>query len=143
MNILELLFILFIGISTILWINRLEKEKCECSEDSRRSQIKNWWIFMVIFSTFLYLISFLINDNDVIKIISGIVAFINLIFVIISFIYILNLRKKKCECSDTAGQKILYIYDIIALLFLGFAIITLVIGIPTIMMLSNNKKTKK
>jgi len=98
---------------------------------------------MVIFSTFLYLISFLINDNDVIKIISGIVAFINLIFVIISFIYILNLRKKKCECSDTAGQKILYIYDIIALLFLGFAIITLVIGIPTIMMLSNNKKTKK
>jgi Mn2+/Fe2+ NRAMP family transporter len=144
MNILATLIYLFVGISTILWIDRLEKEKCVCSEDLRRSQIKNWWTFMIIFVVISFIISLIIKeDNQAVQFLTLGVSLVGFVFVVISLIYIVNLRKKKCECSDSIGRDILFAYDILILLLVGLLVLTFILGVLSALVLSTDKKIKK
>ena len=144
MNILATLIYLFVGISTILWIDRLEKEKCVCSEDLRRSQIKNWWTFMIIFVVISFIISLIIKeDNQAVQFLTLGVTLVGFVFVVISLIYIVNLRKKKCECSDSIGRDILFAYDILILLLVGLLVLTFILGVLSALVLGTDKKIKK
>ena len=144
MNILATLIYLFVGISTILWIDRLEKEKCVCSEDLRRSQIKNWWTFMIIFVVISFIISLIIKeDNQAVQFLTLGVSLVCFVFVVISLIYIVNLRKKKCECSDSIGRDILFAYDILILLLVGLLVLTFILGVLSALVLGTDKKIKK
>jgi len=144
MNILATLIYLFVGISTILWIDRLEKEKCVCSEDLRRSQIKNWWTFMIIFVVISFIISLIIKeDNQAVQFLTLGVSLVGFVFVVISLIYIVNLRKKKCECSDSIGRDILFAYDILILLLVGLLVLTFILGVLSALVLGTDKKIKK
>ena len=120
--IIQLLF----GISIIYWLDNLEKKNCKCSEDIRRTYIKNWWIILIIWNTIIFgneLINVNFKQNTIISILAPIIGIINLIFVFVSLVYITNLRKINCKCSQTFGEELLYTYDIITIVLLGFGVI--------------------
>lgn len=120
--IIQILF----GLSIIYWLDNLEKKNCKCSDDIRKSYIKNWWIILMIWNTIVFgneLINVDFRKNAVFNVMAFIVGIINLIFVFVSLIYIINLRKIKCKCSDAFGRDLLYAYDIITIVLLGFGLI--------------------
>lgn len=125
-KIISYILILFFGISTIIWIDNLEKNKCKCSEDIRRSYIKNWWIFLISWNTLilgLHLVDINLSNNNIMKGLLLLLSFINLIAIFVSLAYIIKLRKSNCTCSSGSGQNILLSYDIIVLLLLGFSLL--------------------
>lgn len=117
---------IILGLSIIYWLDNLEKKNCKCSEDIKRSYIKNWWIILIIWNTIVFgneLINVDFRKNAVFNVMAFIVGFINLIFVFISLVYINNLRKIKCKCSKAFGRDLLYAYNIITIILLGFFLI--------------------
>lgn len=125
-KIISYILILFFGISTVIWIDKLEKNKCKCSEDIRRSYIKNWWIFLISWNTLILGLQLLINaklNNNIMNGLLILIAIINLITVFVSLTYIVKLRKSNCKCSAGHGRNILLSYDILVLLFIGFSLL--------------------
>lgn len=125
-KIISYMLLLFFGISTVVWIDKLEKSNCKCSEDVRRSYIKNWWIFLISWNTLilgLHLINNNLSNNYIMKGLLLLISFINLIAVFVSLAYIIKLRRSECTCSAGHGRNILLSYDIIVLLIIGFSLL--------------------
>ena len=116
--------IIYLSYLYIKYINKLEKEKCGCSEDIKRNIIKNF-SYLILISWILFIIFFFICPiNNIKKIMySKIFNLINLIIIgiygWILFSYSKKLIDESCKCSDDwlrdAMQYQSYIYIFISL----------------------------
>ena len=117
----------------IKWIDNIEKNKCKCSENYKRNYIKYGWYFIIII-TLLSLIINIINhiyaniiiDYDLLKLIY------NLIYVyviILTILYIYDLKTKKCICSEGYSREVAYYYSIIELILYLFSIFGFIISL--------------
>jgi hypothetical protein len=101
----------------IIWINKLEKLECKCSDTKERNYIKFGWYFIIVISVISLIIHILNNfykkfmfDYELYKLIY------TLLFgsvIIITIYYIYELKKKKCTCSEDYKREIAYYYSII------------------------------
>jgi hypothetical protein len=121
-----IIFVYFINVVlyfiTFSWIVILEKNKCECSNNWKREFIK---YFLLIFISYIILsILFqLTNTNSIVfNYIKYILYVAEIVFIIITFIYIQELIKNKCECSKMIQRDITYIYTIVDIIVILLSI---------------------
>ena len=99
---------------TFSWIIILEKYKCDCSKDWKREFIK-YFILVLILYILISIISNFISTplNSILEYIKYVVYIGELFFIVITFIYIQELIKNKCECSNMMQRDITLVYTIV------------------------------
>lgn len=120
-----------INFMALQWILKLEQISCKCSENWKRDYIKyvlyGWFLYIlvpIIFNLYELFTGETLSSSsifDIIKLIFGLFFIAN---VIISIMYISELKETKCSCSEDIRRETYYYYQIIssflfALTFLG------------------------
>ena len=123
--VLNLLLVLTPPIIGLIWILKLKKEKCLCSENWMREYINYYYIFIITYTiTMLILFSIygpLFNNNF--PLIFLLLLNITSYFIIVYYIHML--KYNKCKCSESVKREILYIWYIIKLILAPIALFTL------------------
>jgi hypothetical protein len=126
---------------TLQWIHKLEKIKCLCSDDYKRDVIKYYlyiYLATLAITGVLGIISVFVNisKNNVfnflkpfINIFRGLMSIFTLISMIMSVIYITNLKAIDCKCSEDIRREVYYIWSILSLVISGIVIIFSIITI--------------
>lgn len=102
---------------TFSWIVLLEKNKCDCSKNWKRDFIKYYILsmilFIVIYGVYEVLSAYkLVKNYDYVFDFLRYVMFISEIgFVSIVFIYIRDLIRKRCKCSESPNRDISLFYS--------------------------------
>lgn len=93
----------------LYYVNELEKDNCECSENWKRDFIKVSSIVIGVFS--IVLLFTLFN----VRIVAGLFSLLNIAHLIISISYFVRLKRSKCLCSKD-WKRYFLLYPIIGLL---------------------------
>jgi|LauGreDrversion4_2_1035121.scaffolds.fasta_scaffold15447_7 hypothetical protein len=113
----------------ILWIFALKyimdlEKYCKCSDNWKRDYVKYSLMIFIIFLTFKVL-----NRTNLIKINKYLLSFIillNCVFTVITLLYINELKKEACECSDTEMRSILEIVSYVRLVIMMIGLISFI-----------------
>ena len=158
-SIILLSAILAININAFLWISKLEKINCECSNNYMRNYIKYFLYFMIpiiiiqlCLAILFTIIVFYMNMNNItsisklynlnyisykaISFLMYIVFYIGILFTIcyiinvcFVIIYINKLKESNCECSEDIRREVYWIYNIIMASIYCISIIQILISI--------------
>ena len=132
-----LIGLLYLSYSYIKYVNKLEKEKCKCSEDTKREMVRNF-SYLILISWALLIIALVVCPPKQIDILlkNKLVSLLNIIIIgaygYLLFSYSKKLINESCECSESwvreAMQYHSYVY--IGLCFVSFMslLIRLLIG---------------
>jgi hypothetical protein len=138
------LIALIINVYAIVWIYKLETIDCKCSNNWMRTYIKYYLhaIIPIMSITLLINIYLYFNDltyrditNDLFttyRVIAGFVNFFGLVNIIISIIFINELKKINCECSEDIKREVYFIYNIIMASMISITILIALMSIPLI-----------
>ena len=132
--------ILIFGFFILNWLHSLDKNpKCECSNDNKKTYIKLWWFFLIIYNLsvvimFLFSDSNSISDyialNDLLIGVNTIFGIFSIVILFITYLYINKLKKINCKCSFGKTETFLYYYTkisiIILISFIAFFILSLI-----------------
>lgn len=161
--------ILIINIGAVMWIHKLEKIKCACSESYMRSYIKyflyifillsiinisiNIFIMMFIYtyginkymSAMARLADKLADNHDIVTItwiLNGMYTIFALGNIVFSIIFIYKLKEMNCECSEDVRREVFWIYNIILASFqaIVIALAILMLIVAVIFSFNDNKK---
>jgi uncharacterized membrane protein len=102
-----------------MYIRELEKIGCECSRDWKRDFI---YIYVCIFIPLAIIRIFHVLPG----VVTALIGALTIAFIIIVFLYIHELKKKKCECSVSDTRKVLEIVNYVQLGLLGLVIIVII-----------------
>jgi hypothetical protein len=115
---------------TYTYVDKLEKLGCACSESQYRSYIKSYSIFLIIylFATMLMPASAIADMfGDVgtyaYMVIRPLVSVATIVFIVLTVMYLRDLVNKKCQCSEDIRREVLYIYYIIEVILISFAVL--------------------
>ena len=135
--------ILMININASMWINKLEKIKCACSDSYMRSYIKYFLYILIPISIFNIVMNLYLYFNNmdasginkyfskttllVLNIVNVIFVLYALINIVIAIIFINKLKELNCECSEDIRREVYWIYNIVmaSLICIMFSIIIL------------------
>ena len=135
--------ILIININASMWINKLEKIKCACSDSYMRSYIKYFLYILIPISIFNIVMNLYLYFNNmdasginkyfskttllVLNIVNVIFVLYALINIVIAIIFINKLKELNCECSEDIRREVYWIYNIVmaSLICIMFSIIIL------------------
>jgi len=137
--IILLIIILLININASMWIAKLEKLNCACSDNFMRNYIKYFLFVMIpaiIVQLFVAIYMYSNNINSICmsntmlmfvgfsRFIFGIFYIIN---ICIAIIYINRLKELNCECSEDIRREVYWIYNIILAAILCIYILMLIV----------------
>jgi len=141
-----------ININAIMWIIKLEKINCACSEHWMRKYIE-YYLYAIIPIQVLNIIiwiglystnnikefNFYNTKNTLLRIylsFTQIMAFFGFINIFIVIIFINRLKEINCHCSEDIKREVYYIYNIVQLSIVCIYIFFAIIGI--FLFLNNN-----
>ena len=109
----------------IIWLERLKKISCQCSDISwYKKYINFYFIFIIIYTIIIILFNiFIINklnnfETFKARLLLGIFMYIyNLVSYFIIIYYIYKLKEIKCKCSRLINREIIYIWYIVLFIF--------------------------
>ena len=138
---------LLINIGALLWLQKLEKINCACSEHWMRNYIKYYLFIIVpiffinlIINVYVYLSNMSINElnnNNLFifyKTFSNIVSLFGIANIFIVIIFINKLKEINCECSEDIKREVYWIYNIILAAFICLTILLILVGLPLSLM---------
>lgn len=148
LNIIGGIVAIIINVNALVWLNKLETIKCECSGHWMREYIKYYLYVAIpvfIINLIIYLYAFAANDysvllsnnNPVMSIYRGFVGIVSLfgfVNIFIAIIFINKLKELNCECSEDIKREIYWIYNIILASIILLVIIFMLISIPFVIM---------
>jgi len=125
---------------TFSWIIMMEKGHCECSNNWKRTFIKVYIISMIcfIFITCIFYLAQYMNYfteltskyENILNILKYFVLVAEIIFVAIVFIYIRDLIKNKCSCSESLNRDITLVYSTVdGVIMILSLVLIIIIGI--------------
>ena len=138
------LIALIINVYAIVWIYKLETIDCKCSNNWMRTYIKYYLHAIIpimsitlLINIYLYFNELTYSDikNDLFtfyRVIAGFVNFFGLVNIIISIIFINELKKINCECSEDIKREVYFIYNIIMASIISITILIALMSIPLI-----------
>lgn len=106
------------------YIYKLHQIGCMCAEDWRRNVIMYFIIFLII--VFLLKISGVINNKSFSPFIMTIYFILTVVFVMIVYHYINDLKTKHCTCSEDTARTLLEYINYIQIALLSIVIILMV-----------------
>ena len=139
------LIALIINVYAIVWIYKLETIDCKCSNNWMRTYIKYYLHAIIpimsitlLINIYLYFNELTYRDitNDLFtfyRVIAGFVNFFGLVNIIISIIFINELKKINCECSEDIKREVYFIYNIIMASIISITILIALMSIPFIL----------
>lgn len=153
LNIIGGIVAIIININALVWLNKLETIKCECSGHWMREYIKYYLYVAIpvfIINLIIYLYAFAANDysvllsnnNPVMSIYGGFVGIVSLfgfVNIFIAIIFINKLKEINCECSEDIKREVYWIYNIILASIILLVIIFMLISIPFVVMSMKNR----
>jgi len=138
---------IIINVSALMWLQKLEKLNCACSEHWMRNYIKYYlYIIIPIFfielivNTYAYVADISIKDihnNDLFifyRSFTGIVSLFATANIFIVIIFINRLKELNCECSEDIKREVYWVYNIVLAAIIGLAILFMLIGLPLALM---------
>jgi hypothetical protein len=151
-NIVSGIIAIIININALVWLNKLETIKCECSGHWMREYIKYYLYFAIpifIINLIIYMYAFitddynllLSNENSIISFYNGftsVVSLFGIINIFIAIIFINKLKELNCECSEDIKREIYWIYNIILASIILLVIIFMLISIPLVVLNMRN-----
>ncbi len=96
---------------TISWLVIYEKHRCTCSKPWLQMYMRIWIIYMVF--------HLLLNKN---KYFDYVLMVFQLVFIIISLIYIQDIIKNKCKCSEKEKTAKCIFYVDISIVFIALLV---------------------
>lgn len=125
--VLDLILILTPPIIGLIWILKLKREKCLCSENWMREYINYYYIFIIVYSILMIIFTLIYGRlfNKKVPIIYIFLILFNIISYFIIVYYIDMLKYNKCKCSESIKRDILYVWHIIQIIFGFIALFTL------------------
>ena len=154
-SIILLFIILLININASMWIAKLEKINCACSDSFMRNYIKYFLFIMIpaiIIQLLVAIYMFANNINSIcmsntMLMFIGFSRFIFGIFYIINIcvaiIYINRLKELNCECSEDIRREVYWIYNIILASIFCILIILMLIFTISIFFSGSSMITKR
>ena len=139
------LIALIINIYAIVWIYKLETIDCKCSNSWMRLYIKYYLHVIIPIMTITLLINIYLYFNELTyrditndlftfyRVIVGFVNFFGLINIIISIIFINELKKINCECSEDIKREVYFIYNIILASIISITVLIALMSIPFVL----------
>jgi len=115
-TILKIILALIPPIIGLLWISKLKKEYCLCSENWMRDYRNFYYIFIITYTFIMLIYSFVYGQKLNIFIMLFIILF-NITSYFIIIYYINMLKYYNCNCSESIKSEILYIWYIIQVIF--------------------------
>lgn len=98
------------------YVVRLERIGCDCAMDFRRTYIQ-WYTLALVIIGIINICLRLAGGNvglaAISMVMSPIIFFATIVYIVFVFQYVNRLRREKCYCSDTMARAILYIITII------------------------------
>jgi hypothetical protein len=138
-RIVGLLITAFFAVSTLTWIDKLERIGCACSKGWRRTVIKAFAIFAIIYGSLNFGLA--MQETSLVHYIGpmAFLAFILLLipfyvtFMVVSISYPLELKREKCECSEDYRRTVVWAWGIYIASAFGLSIIMgMVVGLPAV-----------
>ena len=141
LNIILLIIILLININASIWIAKLEKINCACSDNFMRNYIK-YFLFVMIpiiiiqicVAIYVYFNVSYVKSANISATILMIFVFLKFVFgifyiinICIAIIYINRLKELNCECSEDIRREVYWIYNIILAAILCIFILMLIV----------------
>jgi hypothetical protein len=138
---------IIINVSALMWLQKLEKINCACSEHWMRNYIK-YYLYVIIPMFFIELIINIyayvanisikdIRNNDLFifyRSFAGIVSLFATANIFIVIIFINRLKELNCECSEDIKREVYWVYNIVIAAIIGLAILFMLIGLPLALM---------
>lgn len=140
-SIILLIIILLININASIWIAKLEKINCACSDNFMRNYIK-YFLFVMIpiiiiqicVAIYVYFNVSYVKSANISATILMIIVFLKFVFgifyiinICIAIIYINRLKELNCECSEDIRREVYWIYNIILAAILCIFILMLIV----------------
>ena len=140
-SIILLIIILLININASIWIAKLEKINCACSDNFMRNYIK-YFLFVMIpiiiiqicVAIYVYFNVSYVKSANISATILMIFVFLKFVFgifyiinICIAIIYINRLKELNCECSEDIRREVYWIYNIILAAILCIFILMLIV----------------
>lgn len=116
-----LILFLVLYIFVYIWIIKLEQIGCECSKDWRREFIKVYAIIIIA----MMILKMFVNVHAAIMIVYLVAT---LVFIISVFQYIHELKRIKCECSESKTRDILEIVNYIQIGVVALVAVVFIFG---------------
>ena len=120
MTVVQVLYAVLWGF-VYVYITKLEKTGCECSEDWKRDYIK---VYVMVMIPLLIMRIFDLLP----KVVMGLTVIFTLFFIFVTYRYIHELKEKKCACSNAPTRDVLEIVNYIQIFFIAFAVL-LIVGV--------------
>ena len=126
-----LIFNICINLAMISWINKLDEIQCECSQDWKKPLLQYWAYFAIVFSVLMFIINifFLFKFKFIIQNGVGVISILSFMNIIGTLLYINNLKKINCKCSEDTRREIIYIIRWIQMIFFIFVLLLILIFI--------------
>lgn len=138
---------IIINVSALMWLQKLEKLNCACSEHWMRNYIKYYLYIIIpiffielIINVYAYVADISVKDiqnNDLIifyKSFAGIVSIFTVANIFIVIIFINRLKELNCECSEDIKREVYWVYNIVLAAIISLAILFMLIGLPLALM---------
>lgn len=122
MMVVMILVAIALQVSILMWIRKLERTGCECSKDWRRNYIAFYCVLGVVLGI-VAIVGILTHNEWLLQAGSSVKLILGFLFVVFGLQYVSRLKKEKCECSEDLRREILFIWNIIAAIFFGIALI--------------------
>ena len=123
-TVIYLLFLgLYIGLYTwfLVYLFKLSDKKCTCALTWHRKALIALIIIMIVCNIFM---KFSSSGGGLVQLMAGI-AF--LLYLIISLVYIFNLKKIKCDCSKDSARTTMEVLNWLAI---SFTVLGLLVSVP-------------
>ena len=122
-------------VALFTYLKHLDDIKCDCAAHSYLAFIRGYTIFMLVYiPVAIGYIFFLQGKNGVVdRIVSYmiiLVGMMTLVFTILTFLYVRNLRDNACKCSEDYRRDIVWYWMVVSLIL---AALSFVINIFTIL----------
>lgn len=115
---------------TYMYILKLERIACQCSEHPYRNFIKNYILFAIGFLVVTMFVPPAVADKVfganfavVYKVIQVLYGFATVIFFIYALQYVRFLVKEKCKCSEDVRREVLYYWSIAEIVIIGVVLV--------------------
>lgn len=100
------------------WAVKLEKKKCACSKDWRLEYMKYFAIAVIVFQFVI-----LANQRQLIMAGAPIIGLATLVFIGATISYIVNQRRKGCECSRSNERMAIFVFAVIQAIMVGLLVL--------------------
>lgn len=102
------------------WTVKLEKSKCGCSKDWRREYMKYFAAATIAFQFVI-----LAKQPQLMMGLAPIMGLATLVFVGATISYIVDQRRKQCECSRSNARLVIFVFAVIQAVIIGSGLLGL------------------